>query len=164
LSTLFALEEAAFAFAGACFFSPLGFSAFGFCAFAERSFFSAAGFSAFFGASAFSPWPGLSALSALQPSRPSVADRHDPQDRVLLAMALLAAIVVPAALLEDGDLVALRLGDDLGRDGQAVGRLQVRAVAGEQDVAQGDGVTGVCRRASRRSCSPIRAGSTPRSS
>ena len=50
-----------------------------------------------------------------------VADGDDLQDRVLLAMALLAAIIVPATLLEDGDLVALGLGDDLRRDGQAVG-------------------------------------------
>ena len=49
----------------------------------------------------------------------------------------LAAIIVPAALLEHRDLVALRLGDDLGRDGQAVGRLQVGAFAGEQDVGRG---------------------------
>ena len=65
-----------------------------------------------------------------------VADRDDLQDRVLLAMALLAAVIVPAALLEDGDLVGLGLRDDLRRDGQPVGRLEAAAVAGEQDVAQ----------------------------
>jgi hypothetical protein len=67
-----------------------------------------------------------------------IADRHDPQDRVLLAMALLAAVIVAPALLEYGDLVALGLGEDLGRDGQAVGGLEAAAVAGEQDVAQRD--------------------------
>ena len=70
------------------------------------------------------------------------ADRHDLQDRVLLAMALLAAIIVAAALLEDGDLLAFRLGDDLGRDLEAVGLLEVGPVAGKQDVAQSDAVAG----------------------
>src|SRR3546814_9542155 len=45
-----------------------------------------------------------------------VADRGDHQDRVLLAMAFLAAVIVPPALLEDDDLLALRLRDDLGRN------------------------------------------------
>src|SRR6478609_5456151 len=54
------------------------------------------------------------------------ADCRDLQNRVLLAMAVLAAIVMPAALLEDDDLLALRLSDDFGRDGQPVGRLQLR--------------------------------------
>ncbi len=58
-------------------------------------------------------------------------------------MALLAAIIVPATLLEDGDLVALGLGNDLRRDGQAVGLLEIAAVAGEHDVAERDLVTGV---------------------
>ena len=44
-------------------------------------------------------------------------------------MAPLAAVIVPAALLEDGDLLALGLGDDLRADDQAVGRLEVRAFA-----------------------------------
>src|SRR5437763_1225566 len=69
-----------------------------------------------------------------------IADREDLQDGVLLAVPLLATVVVPAALLEHGDLVGLGLGDNLGRDGQAIGRLQAAAVAGEQDIAQGDAV------------------------
>jgi hypothetical protein len=43
---------------------------------------------------------------------------------------------VPAALLEDRDLLALRLGDDLGRDDDLGGLGQRVAFAGEQDVAQ----------------------------
>src|SRR5688572_10018864 len=39
-----------------------------------------------------------------------VADRGDPQDRVLLPVTLLAAVIVAAALLEHRHLVALRLG------------------------------------------------------
>jgi len=62
---------------------------------------------------------------------------------VLLAMALLAAIIVAAALLEHRHLFALGLGDDLGRDGQSVGFLEVAAVTGEQDLTQGDLVTGI---------------------
>src|SRR5437764_888532 len=64
-----------------------------------------------------------------------IADRDDPEDRVLLPMALLAPVIVPPALLEHGDLVAFRLSNDLGGDGQPVGRLQIAAIAGEQDVA-----------------------------
>src|SRR5688572_29235501 len=45
-----------------------------------------------------------------------IADRDDTQQGHLLAVPGLAAIVVPTALLEDGDLLALRLGDDLGRN------------------------------------------------
>ena len=52
---------------------------------------------------------------------------------MLLAMAGLAAIIVAATLLEDGDLVALGLGDDPSPDGQPVGRLEVRALASQQD-------------------------------
>jgi hypothetical protein len=61
---------------------------------------------------------------------------------VLLAMAALAAVIVAPLFLEDGDLVGLGLGDDLGRNGETVGRLQLAAVAGQQDVAQGNGVAG----------------------
>src|ERR1044071_143191 len=71
-----------------------------------------------------------------------IADRDALEDRVLLAVALLAAVVVAAALLEHRDLLALGLGDDLGRDGEAVGRLEASAVAGAQNVAERDLVTG----------------------
>src|SRR5688572_3370223 len=74
-----------------------------------------------------------------------IADRDDAQQGHLLAVPGLAAIVVPAALLEDDDLLALRLGDDLGRDGDLAGFRQLVAVAGEQDVAQRDRVAGVTR-------------------
>src|SRR5438445_690758 len=60
---------------------------------------------------------------------------------LFLALALAgAAFFVAAALLEHRHLVGLGLGDDLRRDGQALGRLEVRPVAGEQDVAQRDAV------------------------
>src|SRR3546814_16951409 len=64
------------------------------------------------------------------------ADGDDLQDRVLLAMAVAAAIIVPAALLEDDDLLALGLRHDLGADGKPVDRLQLGALAREQPVAQ----------------------------
>src|SRR5690606_7745737 len=75
----------------------------------------------------------------------AVADRDDAQQRHLLAMPGLAAIVVPAALLEDHDLLALRLGDDLGRNADLARLLQIAAVAGEQDVAERDRIAGVAR-------------------
>src|SRR6478736_3806336 len=74
-----------------------------------------------------------------------IANRDDPQQSHLLAVTGLPAIVVPAALLEDGDLLALRLGDDLGRDDDLGGLRQAVTLAGEQDVAQGDRVAGVTR-------------------
>src|SRR4030095_11210736 len=46
------------------------------------------------------------------------------------------------ALLEDGALVGLRLGDDLGGDDEARGRLEVRAFAGQQDVGEVDAIAG----------------------
>ena len=49
---------------------------------------------------------------------------------------------MPAALLEDDDLFAAGLRDDLGRDGEALGVLHLAAVTGQQDVAQRHGVTG----------------------
>src|SRR5438552_3052459 len=55
-------------------------------------------------------------------------------------MALLAPVIVAAALLEHRHLVGLGLGDDLGRDGEAGGRLEVGSVAGEQNIAQRDAV------------------------
>ena len=61
---------------------------------------------------------------------------------MLLAVTLLAAVIVAAALLEDDYLLALGLGNDLGGDGKAVGGLELRALAGEQDIAQLDGVAG----------------------
>src|SRR6187551_1121600 len=70
----------------------------------------------------------------------ALADRDNPQQRHLLAMPGLAAIVVPAALLEDGDLLALRLRDDLGRHGDLGRILDLAAVAGEQDIAERDRV------------------------
>src|SRR5689334_24251482 len=57
-------------------------------------------------------------------------------------MALLPAVIVPAALLEDGDLLALRLGNDLRSDDEAGDRLQVRAFPGEEDVGDVDAVAG----------------------
>src|ERR1700742_126363 len=74
--------------------------------------------------------------------RSGSADRHDLEDRVLLAMAVAPAIIVPPPLLEDDDLLALGLGDDLGGDGKLARRLQRVAVAGEQDIVERDGVAG----------------------
>src|SRR5690606_38288859 len=65
-----------------------------------------------------------------------IADLDDAQQGQLLAVAGLAAIVVPTALLEHRDLFALRLGDDLGRDLDLGRVLDFAAVAGQQDVAQ----------------------------
>ena len=62
---------------------------------------------------------------------------------MLLAVTLLAAIVMAAPLLEHRYLLALGLGHDFGSDGQAIGRLQARTLAGEQDVAQRDAVARV---------------------
>src|SRR5690606_23097179 len=62
-----------------------------------------------------------------------VADLHDAQQRHLLAVTRLAAIVVPPTLLEHDDLFALCLRDDLGRDGYLAGIGQLLAVAGEED-------------------------------
>src|SRR3546814_11138434 len=52
---------------------------------------------------------------------------------------------LPPALLEDDDLLALRLRDDLGRNRKVLGVLEVRAFARQQDVVQRDGVAGVAR-------------------
>src|SRR3546814_2890741 len=49
------------------------------------------------------------------------ADRGDAQQRQRLAVTVATAIVVQAALLEDDDLFAAGLRDDLGRDGEALG-------------------------------------------
>src|SRR3546814_1733219 len=51
-------------------------------------------------------------------------------------MPCAAAIVVTASLLEDDDLLALLLRDNLGRNGQPVGGLQLAAVTGKQHVRQ----------------------------
>src|SRR3546814_16750306 len=55
---------------------------------------------------------------------------------LLLAMPVAAAIVVTAALLEDDDLLALLLRDNLVRNGQPAGGLQLAAVTGKQHVRQ----------------------------
>src|SRR6478735_10808854 len=56
-----------------------------------------------------------------------LADRHDLDDRVVLAVTVATAIIVAAALLEDDDLLGLRLRHDFRGDGQAVHRLQIRS-------------------------------------
>src|SRR5690606_36724631 len=70
------------------------------------------------------------------------ADRNDLEDRQALAMADAAAIIVPAALLEHNTLFAARLRHDLGRDGEALGILDLGAVAREQHIAEHDGIAG----------------------
>src|SRR5690606_28645323 len=77
--------------------------------------------------------------------RLGVAHRDDTQQRQLLAVAGLAAIVVPTALLEDDDLLALRLGDDLGRDGNFGRVLDLAAVTGQQNVTERDRIAGFTR-------------------
>src|SRR4051794_31852712 len=57
-------------------------------------------------------------------------------------MAVLAAIIVAAALLEDDNLLALRLRNDFRGDRKARGILKIAALAGQQDVVQRDLVTG----------------------
>ena len=57
---------------------------------------------------------------------------------MVLPMAVPAAVIMTTALLEDDDLLALLLRDDLGRDSQALDRAQVGTFAGEQNVAQAD--------------------------
>ncbi len=57
-------------------------------------------------------------------------------------MALLAAIIVTATLFEDNHLLALRLGDNFGRNSNLGGISERIAFAGKQYVAQGYGVTG----------------------
>src|SRR3546814_3288162 len=69
-----------------------------------------------------------------------VADGEDAQQRQRLAVTVATAIIVPAALFEDDDLFAARLGDDLGRHGQALGVLCLAAIAGQQNIAQRHGV------------------------
>src|SRR3546814_9848067 len=64
----------------------------------------------------------------------------DAQQRQRLAVTVATAIIVPAALFEDDDLFAARLGDDLGRHGQALGVLCLAAIAGQQNIAQRHGV------------------------
>src|SRR5438067_250883 len=58
-------------------------------------------------------------------------------------MAVATTIIVATALLEDDDLVAATLRDDLGRDRQALDRLQLGSVAREQHVAQRHSGAGV---------------------
>ena len=60
---------------------------------------------------------------------------------MILAVAVLAAVVVTTTLLENDDLLALRLCDDFGGDGQLGCVLHVAAFTGEQDVIQGHLVT-----------------------
>src|SRR3546814_3629313 len=64
------------------------------------------------------------------------ADAQDLQDRVLLPMAIAAAVIMPATLLEDDNLLALRLRNDFGRNGQAFAVLQFRALTGQQNIVQ----------------------------
>src|SRR3546814_8310309 len=64
------------------------------------------------------------------------ADAQDLQDRVLLPMAIAAAVIMPATLLEDDNLLALRLRNDFGRNGQAFAVLQFRALTGQQNIIQ----------------------------
>src|SRR3546814_10728328 len=71
-----------------------------------------------------------------------IADSEDAQQRQRLAVAVAAAIIVPAALLEDDDLFTARLGNDLGRNDEAFGALLFAAVTGQQDVAQRHGEIG----------------------
>src|SRR3546814_5172767 len=61
------------------------------------------------------------------------ADAQDLQDRVLLPMAIAAAVIMPAPLLEDDNLLALPLRNDFGRNGQAFAVLHFRAPPGPQN-------------------------------
>src|SRR5215813_2339846 len=73
-------------------------------------------------------------------------DLGDAEDREVLAVAVLAAVVVPALLLEDQHLVALALGDDGGADAGAAYERgadgDLVAVAEHQDLAELDDLAG----------------------
>ena len=71
-----------------------------------------------------------------------IANRRDAQQRHLLAVAVLAAIVVAATLLENEDLLALGLRNDLRRNGHLAGIRKLLTFACKQDVTQRDGVAG----------------------
>ena len=60
---------------------------------------------------------------------------------MLLAMAVFAAIIMPAALLEDDDLLAFFLGDNFSRNGQALEVFHVATVSGQQNVVQSHRIT-----------------------
>ena len=64
---------------------------------------------------------------------------------MLLAVSGLATIVVATLLLEDDDLVSLRLRNDLGRNGEPGNSLGFAAIGCKQDIAQRHGVTGIAR-------------------
>src|SRR3954453_16649959 len=72
----------------------------------------------------------------------SRADRRDLQRRVRLAVTLLAAVALPALVLEDDDLLSQALVDNLGLDRDALDRrltdLDTAAVVGEQQRPEGD--------------------------
>ena len=89
---------------------------------------------------------GFRRLGSLRFLRRLATDAQDAQDRELLPVTALAAVIVAAALLEHRHLLGLGLGDDFRRDGQAVRRAQVAPFAGEQDIAQLDGVASFARK------------------
>ena len=58
-----------------------------------------------------------------------IADRHDPQQSHLLTVTGLPAIIVAAALLENDDLLALRLRYNFGGNGHLTGFGDILAFA-----------------------------------
>src|SRR3954469_1107147 len=91
--------------------------------------------------------------SALRALRAGV-DTGDAHHRVVLAMAALAARVLPAALLEGDHLLVAAVADDLARDADA--RQERRADLGglavgeQQDLAEGHGRSGLALEARDR--------------
>ena len=96
----------------------------------------------------------------LLPATRACADRGDLQRRERLAVPGLAAVALAALVLEDDDLLAQALIEDLGLDRDAVdGRLadlDVAAVVGEQQRTEGDLRSRRHPRASRREGFPPR--------
>ena len=163
-----ARRVAAVAGAAACFlvchrrysFLALAFAAFGLAA---AAFLAAAlglappsvtvllmTFFAFF-AGAASALAGLASAACLRGLLAVGQDLGDAQDREVLAVAVLAAVVVAALLLEDQHLVALALGDDGGADAGAADERRADgdlvAVAEHQHLAELDDLAGVAGQA-----------------
>src|SRR3546814_16806177 len=64
------------------------------------------------------------------------ADAQDLQDSVLLPMAIAAAVIMPATILEDNNLLALRLRLYVGLNDQAFAVLQLRDLTDTQNLVQ----------------------------
>lgn len=82
--------------------------------------------------------PAFLCAIAIYSERIRLADRQDAQERKLLAVAVLATVVVATTLLENDDLLALRLRDDLGGNRYVSDVSDCAILARKQDIAQRD--------------------------